>query len=63
MGPNNTKNLSLKRDFLIFNYEIYCQNHVFIVKKNSKFDLKKLFLCFVSKPKVGPINSKHNNVK
>jgi hypothetical protein len=33
MGPNNTKNSSLKSDFLIFNYEIYCQNIVFIVKK------------------------------
>jgi len=53
MGPNNTKNSSLKCDFLIFNYEKYCQNLVFIVK-NTKFEQKKLFLCFVSKPRVGP---------
>jgi hypothetical protein len=33
MGPNNTKNSSLKCDFLIINYEYYCQNLVLIVKK------------------------------
>ncbi len=59
MGPNNTKNSSLKCDFLIFNYELYCQNLVFIVKTPNL--IKKLFLCFASKPRVGPINSKHNN--
>jgi hypothetical protein len=32
----------------------YCKN------KNL---IKKLFLCFVSKPRVGPINNKHNNFK
>ncbi len=25
--------------------------------------IKKVFLCFVSKPRVGPINSQHNNFK
>ncbi len=32
MGPNNTKNSSLKCDFLIINYDLYYQNLVFIVK-------------------------------
>ncbi len=62
MGPNNTKNSSFKCDFLIFNYEQYCQNLVFIVKNPPNL-IKKLFLCFVSKPKVGPINSQCNNFK
>jgi hypothetical protein len=35
MGPNNTKNSSLKWDFLIINYEKYCQNLVLIVKKHQ----------------------------
>ncbi len=62
MGPNNTKNSSFKCDFLIFNYEWYCQNLVFILKKPPNL-IKKLFLCFVSKQRVGPINSQHNNFK
>ncbi len=61
MGPNNAKNSSLKCDFLIFNYEQYCQNLVFIVKKPNL--IKKLFLCFVSKTNMGPIYSQHNNFK
>jgi hypothetical protein len=60
-GPNITKNCSLKCDFLIFNYQYYCQNLVFVVKTPNLF--KKLFLCYVSKPKVGPTNSQHNNFK
>ncbi len=51
MGPNNTKNSSFKCDFLIFNY----RNLIFIVK--TPHLIKNLFLCFVSKPRVGPINS------
>jgi hypothetical protein len=39
MGPNNTKNSSLKCDFHIINYEYYCQNLALIVK-NNKFDQK-----------------------
>jgi hypothetical protein len=39
MGPNNTKNSSLKSDFLIIKHEYYCQNLVLIVK-NTKFDQK-----------------------
>jgi hypothetical protein len=35
MGPNNTKNSSLKCDFLIINYEQYSQNLAFIVKKHK----------------------------
>jgi hypothetical protein len=35
MGPNNTKNSSLKCDFHIINYEKYCQNLVLIVKKHQ----------------------------
>ncbi len=60
MGPNNTKNCSLKLIFSYFN--MYCQNLVFIVKKTTKF-AKKLFLCYAAKPRVGPINSQHNNFK
>ena len=51
-----------KCDFFIFNYEQYCQNLTFIVKKTPNL-IKKLFLCFLSKSRVGPINSKHNNFK
>ena len=48
---------------MIFSYLtiIFCQNLVFIVE-NTKFD-QKLFLCYVSKPRVGPMNSQHNNFK
>ncbi len=35
MGPNNTKNSSLKCDFLTINYEQYCQNLVLIAKKHQ----------------------------
>ncbi len=62
MGPNNANNSSKKCDFLIVNYEYYCQNLAFIVKKTSNL-IKKLFLCFVSKPRVGPINRWHNTFK
>ena len=44
MGPNNTKNSSLKCDFPIFKYEQYCKNLVFIVK-NTKFDQKNCFFA------------------
>ena len=44
MGPNNTKNSSLKCEFLIFNYELYYL--VFIVK-NTKFDQKTVSLLCV----------------
>jgi hypothetical protein len=65
MGPNNTKNSSLKCNYLIFNYGWYCQNLVFIVKKTPNLIKKtvKLFLCCVSKPRVGPISSQYNNFK
>jgi hypothetical protein len=46
MGPQNTKNSSLKCDFLIINYEEYCQNLVIIVK-NTKFDQKTVSLLCV----------------
>jgi hypothetical protein len=46
MGPNNTKNSSFKCDFLIINYELYCQNLVLIVK-NTKFDQKTVSLLCV----------------
>jgi hypothetical protein len=46
MGPNNTKNSSLKCDFHIINYEQYCQNLVLIVK-NTKFDQKTVSLLCV----------------
>ncbi len=62
MGPNNTNNSSLKCDFHIINYEYYCQNLVLIVKKTPNL-IKNLFLCSVSKPRVGPINSKHFTFK
>jgi hypothetical protein len=51
MGPNNTKNSSIKCDFHIINYE-YCQNLVLIVKKNTKFD-QKLFSLLCVKTKSG----------
>jgi hypothetical protein len=35
MGPNNIKNSSLKCDFHIINYELYCQNFVLMVKKHQ----------------------------
>jgi hypothetical protein len=47
MGPNNTKNSSIKCDILIFNFEKYCQNLVFIVKKTTKFDQKTVSLLCV----------------
>ncbi len=47
MGPNNTKNSSLKCDFLIINNEKYCQNLVLIVKKTTKFDQKTVSLLCV----------------
>ncbi len=53
MGPSNTKNSSLKCDFLIFNYELYCQNLVFIVK-NTKFDQKKRFFALCQNQEWGP---------
>ncbi len=43
MCPNNTKNSSLKCDFLIFTYEYYSQNLIFIIK-NTKFDQKTVSL-------------------
>jgi hypothetical protein len=46
MGPNNTKNLSLKCDFLTINYKKYCQNLVLILK-NTKFDQKTVSLLGV----------------
>jgi hypothetical protein len=46
MSPNNTKNSSLKCEILIFNYEWYFQNLVFIVK-NTKFDQKTVSLLCV----------------
>jgi len=56
MGPNNTTECSLKCDFLIlFNYELFCRNLVFIVKTPNL--IKKLFLCYVSKPRVGPLTA------
>jgi hypothetical protein len=61
MGPNNTKDCPLKCDFLILRYELFCPNLVYIVK-NTKLD-QKLFLCYVSKPRAGPISSPHNNFK
>ncbi len=47
MGPNNTKNSSESVIFLIFNYEKYCQNLAFIVKKPTKFDQKTVSLLCV----------------
>ncbi len=47
MGPNNTKNSSLKCDYLIIYYEYYCQNLVLIVKKPTKFDQKTVSLLCV----------------
>jgi hypothetical protein len=44
MGPNNTKDCSLKCDFLILNFEYFCQNHVFILK-NTKCDKKNSFFA------------------
>jgi hypothetical protein len=46
MGPSNTKNSSLKCEFLIFNYESYFRNLVFTVK-NTKFDQKTVSLLCV----------------
>jgi hypothetical protein len=46
MGPSNTKNSSLKCDFLIIKYEYYCQNLVFIIK-NTKFDQETVSLLCV----------------
>ncbi len=53
MGPNNTKNSSLKCDFLIINYKYYCQNLVFIVK-NAKFDQKNSFFALCQNQEWGP---------
>jgi hypothetical protein len=54
VGPNNTKNCSLKW--------IILSESCFYCKKTPNL-IKKLFLCYVSKPGVGPINSQHNNFK
>jgi hypothetical protein len=62
MGPNNTKNSSLKCDFSYLTVNNIVRIFVFIVKKTPNF-IKKLFLCYVSKPTVGPINRQHNNFK
>jgi hypothetical protein len=35
---------------------------LFLLLKNTKFN-QKLFLCYVAKPRVGPINSQRNNFK
>ncbi len=59
MGPNNTKNSSKS---VIFSY-LTMNNIVRIHYKKTPNLIKKLFLCFVSKPRVGPINSQHNNFK
>ncbi len=55
MNPNNTKNSSLKCDFLIFNYEQY-QNLVFI-EKNTKFDQKTVSLLCVKTQQRGPLTA------
>ncbi len=47
MGPNNTKNSSLKCNFLIINHESYCQNLVLIVKKHKNFIKKTVSLLCV----------------
>jgi hypothetical protein len=62
MGTNYTKNLSKSVIFSYLTMNKNCQNLAFIVKKTPNL-IKKLFLRFVSKPRVGPINSKHNNFK
>ncbi len=46
MGPNYTKNSSLKCDFLIINHEKYCRNFV-LIEKSTKFDQKTVSLLFV----------------
>jgi hypothetical protein len=53
MGPNNTEDCALKCDFLIFNYNIFCQNLVFIVK-NTKFDQKNCFFPMRQNQEWGP---------
>ncbi len=57
-GPNNTKNSSKS---VIFSWITLSESCVYCKKPPNL--IKKLFLCFVSKPRVGPINSKHNNFK
>jgi hypothetical protein len=49
MGPNNTKNSSLKCDFHIINTEKYCQNLVLIVKKHQIWSKTVSLLCVKTK--------------
>ncbi len=61
MGPNNTKNSSKS---VIFSY-LTMNNIVkilFLLQKTPNL-IKKLFLCLVTKSRVGPINSQHINFK
>ena len=53
MGPNNTKNSS--KSVIFSESRFYC-------KKTPNL-IKRLFLFFTSKPRVGPINSWHNTFK
>jgi hypothetical protein len=53
MGPNNTKNSSLRCDFLIFNCEKYCQNLVFI-KKTQNLIKKTVALLLRQNQEWGP---------
>jgi hypothetical protein len=53
MGPNNTKNSSFKCEFLIINYEQYCQNLVLIVKKHQ-FWSKNCFFALCQNQEWGP---------
>jgi hypothetical protein len=56
-GPQQHKKLIKKCDFLIFNYEYYCQNLVFIVKKNTKFDQETVALLCVKNQDWGPLTA------
>ena len=61
MIPNNTKTHQKVWFFHILLWIILSES-CFKCKKTPNLT-KRLFLCFVSKPRVGPINSKHNNFK
>jgi hypothetical protein len=55
MGPNNTKDCSLKCDFLTFNYEQFRQNLAFIIKKHQISNLiKKCFFVMCQNQEWGP---------
>jgi hypothetical protein len=56
MGPNNTKNSESNSVILSYLTTNNIVRICFYCKETTNL-IKKLFHCFVSKPRVGPINS------